>query len=168
MVNLKEVVKLFGKLKVSHVKRPMCAVDLLIGMNYVKLHPDKVKTVGNLALYKSSFGTGKILGGQHETISGSKTLNAFARIVASSGIRNVRASRSIDFFTAEGFGVSVPPKCKSCKKLQGCKECKFLTYGISRIEQREHQVIQENLITRILRQAGQMTKLIPTLPCFNY
>ena len=79
-------------------------------------------------------------------ISGSKTLNAFARIVASSQIMNIRASRKVDFFTAEGFGVSVSPKCKSCKKMEGCKECKFLATGISRIELREHHVIQENLV----------------------
>ena len=52
-VNLKEVVKMFGKLKVRQVQRPKKEVDLLIGANYVQLHPDKIKTVGSLALYKS-------------------------------------------------------------------------------------------------------------------
>lgn len=142
-VNLKEVVKLFHHLKKGDVERPKRQVDLLIGMNYTQLHPDKIAKRGSLALFESQFGTGRILGGNHKAISSNRKLSAHARIVAKASVNNVRVSKGVDFFTAESFGVNVPPKCKDCRK--GCKECKLISRFCSRAEQAAHQVMVENL-----------------------
>ena len=142
-VNLKEVVKLFSHLKQSDVERPKRQVDLLIGMNYTQLHPDKMVIRGSLALFESQFGTGRILGGNHEAISSNRKLSAHARIVAKATVNNVRVSKGVDFFTAESFSVNAPPKCKACRK--GCKECKLLSRFCSRAEQAAHQVMVDNL-----------------------
>ena len=141
-INLSEIVKLFSRLRRRDVERPTCQVDLLIGMNYTQLHPDKIATRAGLALFKSSFGTGRILGGSHKAISSNRRLSAHAKIVAKATVRNVRVTKGIDFFTAESFGVNVPPKCKKC---QGCKECKWQSQQLSRLEQQELQVIRNNL-----------------------
>ena len=141
-VNLGAVVKLFRNLKETAVARPNQQVDLLIGMNYTSLHPDKISTSASLALFKSLFGTGRILGGNHKAISSNRKLTAHAKIVAKASIRNVRVAKGVDFFTAEGFGVNVPPKCNRCKH---CSECKWQSQHLSRIEQRELEAIRENL-----------------------
>ena len=51
-------------------------------------------------------------------------------------------TKGVDFFTAESFGVNVPPKCRQCK---GCKDCKWLSQHLSRVEQRELEVMRNNL-----------------------
>ena len=129
--NAKKVARLFGKLSPSSISRLGNRVDLLVGNNHAPLHPVRKDYCGNLVLYASEFGTGSIVGGEHELIKGTDKLNAFTQIVARAGIQNVRIykpSKAVDFFTAEGLGVQVPPQCKSCK---GCKVCKYLNSGIS-------------------------------------
>ena len=83
------VAKLFKDVKPDDVKRPRRKVDLLIGMNYIKLHPKQCGLNGDLALFKSLFGSGKVLGGQHATIKGHDRTNAFAKIVAYGGMKNI-------------------------------------------------------------------------------
>ena len=51
--------------------RPQRKVELLIGMNYIRLHPKLLDNNKDLALFSSFFGTGKILGGRHELTKGS-------------------------------------------------------------------------------------------------
>ena len=128
------VTDLFKNVNPDDVKRPRGRVDILIGMDYIKLHPTRSETVGDLALFESAFGSGKLLGGQHFSIQGSDKTNAYAKMVAYGGMRNIRVERPekcIDFFTAENLGVSVPPRCKNCKN---CRECTFEATQLSKNE----------------------------------
>ena len=139
------VTSFFKDVKPDDVKRPRRKVDLLVGMNYIKLHPKLSKTNGDLALFNSLFGTGKVLGGQHASIQGSDKTNAFAKMVAYGGMRNIRVERPdkyIDFFAAENLGVSPPPRCNRCLN---CAECRFEISQLSKIEQKELEVIRNNL-----------------------
>ena len=144
-VNVKEISKLFKDVKPEEIVRTTNKVELLIGSDFLNLHPAKSQSKGELVLYESMFGTGKILAGTHELIKSNNKFNAFAKIVANSSFRNVQAHRGpkgVDFFTSESFGISVPPKCNRCKS---CKDCKFETQQLSLIEQKELQVIREGL-----------------------
>ena len=60
--NMRNSVKEF-KLREEEVLMNPGEVDLLIGMSHVSIMPRIVETRGGLALYKSKFGTGKLLGG---------------------------------------------------------------------------------------------------------
>ena len=125
------IVGLFTDLKTDDVTRPNREVELLIGMNYAHLHPNAIDRKDNLILYKSLFGTGKVLGGQHKNVISRDRVSAFTKIVALAKVRNIKALKTsinkIDFFTAENFGVNVPPRCNRCKS---CKDCKFETHQL--------------------------------------
>ena len=132
----KDIAKLFKNLKIEDVSRPKKQVDLLIGMDQISLHPKQQSLRGNLALFRSLFGTGKVLGGRHKLITGADKMNGFARIVAYGTPRNIRAEcmrKCIDFFTAENLGVQVPPMCDECS---GCKNCKFEAHELSQEQQK--------------------------------
>jgi hypothetical protein len=67
-VNVTKLAQMFDGLNPHDVVRTMKKVDILIGSDNLAIHPSKVKTVDNLVLYDSMFGTGKILAGRHEMI----------------------------------------------------------------------------------------------------
>ena len=46
-----------------HAERPEGQVDLLVGLDRSSLHPRAVRSVLDLTLYESIFGTGLLLGG---------------------------------------------------------------------------------------------------------
>ena len=137
---------LFPSTLAQEIARPGGKIELLIGMEYASIHPKPVGASEGLVLYESMFGTGKILGGMHHGIQDKDEVCSIAQKCAHSQLVNVRISRKlnpgIDFFTAEDFGVKIPPRCNKCK---GCRECRFETQQISRIEQQELDVIRENL-----------------------
>ena len=56
-MNVNEIAKLFDGLNPEDVRRTMNDVELLIGSDFLNLHPDKVDNNGALCLYKSRFGT---------------------------------------------------------------------------------------------------------------
>ena len=143
--DMNEIVKLFDGVSAEEVARVRKKVDLLIGSDYLGLHPKPVQESKNLILYKSRFGTGKLIAGKHELVKNNNTFSSYAKIVAKSTIGNVkvfRENRGVDFFTAESFGVNVPPKCDRCMR---CKECTFLAQRLSRIEQRQYTIMHNNL-----------------------
>ena len=143
-MNVREISKLFPGLSPDSVKRTMNKVELLIGSDHLNLHPDKIENNGSLCLYKSQFGTGKLLAGKHELVKNHTTFNAFTKIVAKATIRNVSVHnrKGIDFFTSESFGINVPPKCNKCLH---CKDCKFATQQLTQIEQKERECIENEL-----------------------
>ena len=144
-VDITSVVKLFSNLKLKDVQRPRKDVDILVGMDYAHLQPESMARCENLVLYKSLFGTRRILGGYHEAIRIDNKINMFVKTVAharSIKIEVLKPRTGVDFFTAETFGVNVPPKCRRCRS---CKECTFDVNQISRCEQYELEVIKKNL-----------------------
>ena len=56
-------------------------VEILIGMDYAYLHPEPEERRHNLLLYRSKFGTGKLLGCHHELIKGNE-VNMLTETVA--------------------------------------------------------------------------------------
>ena len=137
---------LFSSVTARDIARPKGKIDLLVGIEYSEIHPDKTESREGLSLYKTKFGTGKILGGRHKNVQGSMTINPIARQCAQAAVVNVRIRRNspeIDFITSEGFGVQIPRRCKNC---EGCKICKFEVHQLSRIEQKELEVIRQNLV----------------------
>ena len=73
------------------------------------------------------------------------TVSGFTRIVAHAKITKVEVLKPkvrIDFFSAESFGVNVPPRCDRCKT---CKHCRFEIHQLSISEQKELEVIRNNL-----------------------
>lgn len=144
-VDIRDVIDLFPDLREKDVRRRHKEVEILIGMDYAYLHPEPKERRHNLVLYRSKFGTGKLLGGYHDLIKGRNELNMLAVTVAharSIKIEVIKPKTEVDFFTAEGLGINVPPKCKKCK---ACKECTFQINELSLCEQRELEVIKQNL-----------------------
>ena len=148
--NLIEAASLFNGLSPTDVQRKNGHIELLIGAKHLSIHPDKIQSVNDLVLYKSIFGTQRILAGTHPCIGGqSDTINSTVQQVAHAQVKNVRVmcqkdlDPGIDFFTQESFGVQIIPNCENCKN---CKNCKEKVHQMSREEQEELKVIEENLV----------------------
>ena len=139
--------QLFNLTSAAEIRRPKGKVQVLIGSNYLSLHPTKICAKEGLVLFESSFGTGRILGGNHHQVQETNVINADARLCASAHICNVRVTKDrianpgLDFMTLEGFGVEAPRRCNNCKK---CKECQFEAYQLSREKQRQLDIIRQN------------------------
>ena len=145
-VDLTAAVTLFPGLRLKDVQLTPGPVELFIGAK-LSIHPTKLEEVDNLLVYKSMFGTGRILAGTHPVIGSSDSFHPTAQRVAHSQIKNVRVvcqndKHFIDFFTAEQFGVKLQPSCDNCRN---CKLCTEQIHNISRNEQNELRVIENNL-----------------------
>ena len=142
----KQCAQLFPSTSPAEIARPCGKVDLLIGSDNAPIHPDKKHVHDGLVLYESQFGTGKLLGGKHPDIAETSVINPEAHRCAKARVTNVRISRepkpALDFITTEGMGVEVPERCNNCKN---CKVCKFEAYELSRKDQRELDIIRDNL-----------------------
>jgi len=57
-VQLDGIMHKFPDLRPSSLKRPEGQIDLLIGLDKSSLHPKAVRSVEDLTLYESLFGTG--------------------------------------------------------------------------------------------------------------
>lgn len=138
--NISQAVKHFEEVQLEDVCIPGGEVDVLIGMNNVSIMPTKVKVSGELALFKSIFGTGKLLGGSTRGGAGvSDEVEQLAQEVAHAEAKFVK----MDFLSAEAFGVEVPKRCSTCR---GCKECQFKNSQLSYEEMIELTAIEENLV----------------------
>ena len=142
LVNIKTdmFAKLFKNTKPSEIKRPRGKLDLLIGSNYLSLHPTKICACDGLVLFQSVFGTGKVLGGTHHHVQERDEISSSASLCAKANITNVRVAKDLimkpglDFFTTESFGVEGPDKCKKCTRIQeACNDCKQ-AHQMSRLE----------------------------------
>ena len=147
-INIGGVVHLFPSLKKSEVDRTSGKIEMLIGMDCAKLHPKNILEKDGLVLYKSFFGTGKILGGTHAAVSSSDQINATAHRTAHAQVCNVRVRKihlGVDFFTAEQFGINVPFRCKRCTNMnKNCKDCRFETHELSKQDRQGLDVIRAN------------------------
>ena len=146
-VNTKQFAKLFPSTKPFEISRPTGAIDILIGNNYAAIHPDKKHVCQGLVLYKSQFGTGKILGGAHVQLNETVSISAGAHRCAKARVDNIRVSRQtrspgLDFITTEAFGVEPPRICDQCK---GCKNCTYDIHQISRVDQEKLEIIRKSM-----------------------
>ena len=148
--DLGKAAQLFHDLSPSDVERENGHIELLIGAKHLSVHPDKIETVENLVLYKSIFGTQRILSGTHPSIGGeSDTIASTVQRVAHAQTKNIRVmcqkdlDPGIDFFTQESFGVQVIPSCEDCIN---CEKCNKKVHQMSKVEQQELKIIEENLV----------------------
>ena len=137
-VSLGNVAQDFG-LADEEIARPTGSVDLLLGMDQANLMPKKDSVIDNLALYSSCFGTGWIVGGVLKEEGSSEDDNDSPQQVFH---LEVRGMKPVDFFSAEGFGVDIARRCKSCN---GCKECAFKARQMTWREAQELAVIEKGL-----------------------
>lgn len=147
-IDVSGVVTLFQNLNIEDVRRVQGHVELLIGSDHLSIHPKELEEVQGLRLYESAFGTRRILCGSHPLLEKSDHVSAYARATAASRVENTRVmfhkhlDPGIDFFSAEEFGVKIPPNCDRCRN---CKNCTIKMHEWSKVEQRELAVIEGNL-----------------------
>ena len=150
-------------------------IDLLLGTDLASLHPVKVATVGQLVIMKSVWGTGWTLMG-HSDRHIQFTDNTVGTKANCCGVENIThgwlteaepssllegipprpltasqasATKDIQFFdqvTTENIGISVKPKCHSCKvRTENCKECAMITKTTTYLEYCQDQQIEANI-----------------------
>ena len=128
----------FPQSDVQKITLPSGSVDLLVGINYPNLFPVQIASKGNLALYKSMFGSGFLVGGNVADRIPDPAKCHHAAIVA----HGIAKSLVPDFLSAESLGVELPRRCRAC---QGCKECTYKATHLSWQENAELRVIEEGL-----------------------
>ena len=149
---MEKLSKGFPFLNPTDVQRRSGEVELLIGNNYAPLHPIRIDTNEGLVLYKSEFGSGRILGGSHQSIEVVSQISSMARHFANLNLQlcNLRVARETDgigCFTADDLGVKIPPRCPPCaKQLANCKTCSFESYELSKLARYQLDVIRKNLV----------------------
>ena len=164
-IDTSEFAQLFNKTSSAQIQRPQGKIDILIGSNYLSLHPTKLHSREGLVLFSSYFGTGKLLGGTHVNIQDRDVICSSARVCAAAHITNIRVHRDLrmkpglDFITTEGFGVEGVPRCNKCKS---CKVCTFESHQMSRQEQLELDMIRQNMTLGPIEQVWTVS-----YPCRN-
>lgn len=160
--NVNKAAEIFGK-DASCFDDVNDPVDILIGSQDLDLFPTKIDEFDGLVLYDSKFGTGALVAGCAR--DGESHLENSAHVVARAETRSVKA---LDFWTAEGFGVDIPRKCKSCK---GCKECGIRSTQISWTDSKELEQIEKGLSLDTVEKkwtAEYPYKTDPSVLCNNF
>ena len=115
------------------VRRPEGEIEMLIGLEYLGFHPERVKAVDHLLLLENKFGT--CLGGTHPLLQEKTQL-----LLQDVQVSHVNVKLE-DFFDAENMGVSCIPKCGSCR----CGSCPIGGKQYSLQEERELAMIDKGL-----------------------
>ena len=149
-VQIDDVASSFPSIKHTEIIIESGDIDLMIGMDHGELHPSKVDSNNGLILYESQFGSGYVIAGTHRKGHDISAFNQVARYHSHAQLANVRVAHcmhcsnpGVDFFTAEGFGVSIPPRCPSCAN---CKRCSFETHQLSRQDRDTVTKVRHNLV----------------------
>ena len=99
--------------------RPSGEVELLIGNNYLGLHPTELEASGNIKVLKSRFGTGFVLSGSHPALQSLQPTHSNVSNVHSTKLtyKSVR-----DYLDANELQVEAPRRCNNCLN---CNDCTF-------------------------------------------
>lgn len=112
------------------VTKPTGKVDFLMGLDYADFHPQRVRAVLHLVLFRGPFGY--CLGGRHELCEGEEA----------AGLHLTQVETSTDqFLTVESEGVSCHPRCGGCK----CGKCPLRAQPYTLQEERELDLIDKGL-----------------------
>ena len=126
--------------------RPSGAIDLLVGVDHLGLHPIDLERIDNLRIQSSPFGPDLILVGSHPTFkSCSITWNKDASQILHShhaSVNRVSVRPIYEYFESESLGVEPPRRCGNCRN---CKDCSFRGQMLSQKEQYETQVIESKI-----------------------
>ena len=126
-------------------------VDLLIGTNYLSLHPkntaDERDEVGNLVAFKTRFGdTGWLVAGSHPDL---KVVSSEARAMSCMVNRVfIKAEMADRFFEAENLGVMPPRKCLKCRSCAEKGQCSESVQMMSIKEDHEYEMLRKNVIVK--------------------
>ena len=122
--------------------RPTGSIDLLIGLDFLRIHPVNVELHNNLRVVSSQFGGGLILSGFHPMIkSSSPKMNKDVAAIRHT-VNRVSIKPIYDFFESDNMGVAPPRRCGNCRN---CKECSFKVHALSLKDQYESQVIESKI-----------------------
>ena len=126
--------------------RPTGSVDLLVGLDYLCLHPVDLEKHENLRVVQSQFANSLILVGSHPLLkSANIRLNedvAAIRHYAHASVNRVSIQPVYDYFESDDMGVVPPKRCGNCRN---CKECSFRGRMLSLKDQYESQVIETKI-----------------------
>ena len=126
----------------SLTSRPTGEVDLLIGNNYLGLHPTELEAVDNIKVLKSRFGSGLVLSGNHPALKSLDPPDSNSHIGASLHYTKITYKSVREYLDANELHVEVPRRCNNC---MNCDECSFLGHLLSLREQYEHQHMKQNV-----------------------
>ena len=119
-INFSNVLSLFTTVSTNEIRRPVGMIDLLIGLDYCNLLPDKVEEGGNLQLMKGPLGY--CLRGSHPLITSYDQNSASVNVLVhhttlTTNDLQVNDVRLLNdeikkYFTIESLGISSNRKCK--------------------------------------------------------
>ena len=122
------------------------SVDILMGNNFLGLHPDGGlgrDSVNDLKVYQSQFGLGWVLAGTHPAIKSSNIhLSSAAVHLARVFKCEVVPHNLPGFWDAECLGVLPPKRCGRCLRCQECSDSGLLR---SRRDQEELEMLEKSV-----------------------
>ena len=126
--------------------RPTGSIDLLLGVDHLRLHPVDLERQENLRIVSSPFGKGLILAGSHPCLKSSNLRLsedvAAIRHYAHASVNRVSIQPIYDYFESDNMGVVPPRRCGNCRN---CKDCSFRGHMLSLKDQYESQVIEAKI-----------------------
>ena len=125
--------------------RPTGDVEILIGANFLGLHPSDHETVGNIKIKTSMFGSGLVAVGSHPSIKSSPLVwDATVSSIRTMKVNHVRLTyKSVrDYLESSDLTVLTPRRCGNCMK---CEECSFIGHQMSLQGQYEYKVMGDNV-----------------------
>ena len=127
--------------------RPSGEVELLIGSNYIGLHPYKIEGHSNIQVLKSNFGTGYVLLGTHSALKSQGTMQnpSISHIQVSIRAANLTFKSVRDYLDSNELPVEVPRRCGNC---MSCKDCTYRGHQMSLREQYEYKLQSQLSIHR--------------------
>ena len=160
----------FPDLKLKSIRRPSGTVDLLIGLNFMEVHPVEVARKEGLSLWKSKLGPGYLLGGTHPEIwigNNSEILTTGAMDICRATnhasykvCHQTQTIKGVNFLEAEELGVGQPKRCDTCKH---CVRCSYRVEHMTKTEVAELAMIEQNVIVDSVNKCVRIR-----YPCLLY
>ena len=123
--------------------RPLGDVEVLIGSNFLGLHPIDIETQGNLKMKRSKFSSGFVLSGSHPSLELSDSHNATPHSVNGSICATNLQYRSIrEYLDSKELEVETPRRCNNCVS---CKDCTYQGHQMSLRKQFENKIMEDNV-----------------------
>ena len=147
--------KLFPHIPAGALDRPGNDIGILIGQDQVHLLPtggEGRDQVEGLRVMRTKFGSGFVLGGWNQQITGKlvvkteaalrMTMAKFAKQFVNGKRINIMTSRPNAFMEAEEIGTVMPRRCDRCL---GCARCSSPSQEHTRLEQFQLQLLRKAL-----------------------
>ena len=132
------------EIPVSQISNAKGPIDMIIGMQHVKLAPTTFKWIDgeNCCLYKTNFGPKPyLIAGPIKDERNGKTHTGYSNQCEVNTFDAFNAS----YWTGDQLGTNTDPKCSTCLKAPPCKQCKLLNQPISFKEQEDAKVIRNSM-----------------------